>query len=275
MSKKEYILKHKEIPVMLFDMDEENYKLLGIKEILDENRLPFGLKDKGNMAQYLINLNNWLLGRGLAGSRKDLNNIKHKYNVSSAKELMIKSYGLNLTDHYWLHRTDEILLWENKNCFDNKFDKIIPGKEINPEIDESVNKNSPNFCVDGSIEKKWIIKGEDRVLVKGSMYRRMQEPFNEVLVSKILKEHGINHVSYECLRTKNNNIPYSECKCMVNKDNEYINAYYIFNSEEYYRKDQYLHYIDICKRNGIIDVKERIDEMIALDFIVEIGRAHV
>ena len=268
MAESEYILKHKEVPVMVFGMDDENYKLLGIREIIQEERLPFGLKDRGNMTQYAIQFNNWLIGRGLSGSRKDLNSIKNRFNAKSSKELMVKSYGLNLTDHYWLHKTDDNILWKDKNYFDNTFDKVIPGKEINPEIDESVNKQSPNFCVDGSIEKRWVIKDGNRVLLKGSMYNRMQEPFNEVIASRIMEEYGINHVHYDCLRTKDKNIPYSECKCMVNINTEYINALFVMESEEYYRKDPYLQYLDICNRNGIVDSKSKTDEMIALDFII-------
>ena len=181
MAESEFVLKHKEIPVMIFIMDDVHYKLLGIKEVIQEERLLFGLIDRGNMTQYAIKFNNWLVGRGLSGSRKDLGNIINKFDAKSTKELMVKSYGLNLTDHYWLHKTDENILWKDKNYFDNTFDKIIPGKEINPEIDESVNRQSPNFCVDGSIEKRWVIKDDRRVLLKGSMCRRMQEPFNEVI----------------------------------------------------------------------------------------------
>ena len=234
----EYVLKHKEIPVMTFEMNENNYKLMGIHDVICEKRLPFGLKDRGNITQYAIQFNNWLIGRGLSESRKDLPFIKKQFNADSAKELLVKAYGLNLTDHYWFHGINENLSWKEMNYFDNAFDKILPGKSINPEIDESVNNQSPNLCIDGSIEKRWIIKEGKRVLLKGSMNKRMQEPFNEEIASKILKEGNIEHVHYNLKRTLDKNIPYSECVCMVTKDTEFINAHYIMNIEEYYRKDQ-------------------------------------
>ncbi|MCL2443545.1 MAG: hypothetical protein FWD13_08820, partial [Treponema sp.] len=171
-------------------------------------------------------------------------------------------------DHYWFHDIKNDMLWKDKNYFDNSFDKVIPGKGINPEIDESVAMQSPNLCVDGSIEKRWIIKNGVRVLLKGSLYNRMQEPFNEVIVSKVLDEYKINHVRYYLGRTKDKNIPYSECECMVNKDIEYINAQYIMNTEEYYRREPYLHFLEMCSKKGMKNVKTDIDEMIALDFIV-------
>ena len=263
----EYILKHKEIPVMLFKMDDENYKLLDILEVLHEERLPFGLKDRGNKTQYAIQFNNWLSARGISESRKDYLKIKTRFNVQSSKELMIKAHGLNLTDHYWFHNIKNDMSWKDYNYFDNTFDKLIPGRGINPEVDDSVARQSPNLCVDGSIEKRWIINNGARVLLKGSMYNRMQEPFNEVIVSKILNEYKIDHVHYTLGRTTDKNIPYSLCTCMVNRDSEYINAQYIMNIEEYYRKEPYLHYLEICKKNGLENVKTQIDEMLAMDFI--------
>jgi len=57
---KDYLLKHKEIPVLLFKMDDEAYELSEVKEIFDEKRLSFGLKDKENKIQCSIRLNNWI-----------------------------------------------------------------------------------------------------------------------------------------------------------------------------------------------------------------------
>ena len=115
---------------MIFEMDERNFKLLDIKEIISEERLLFGLKDKGNKTQYVIQFNNWLIGRGLSESRKDFPGAKKQFKAKSAKELMIKAYGLNLTDHYWLHDINNEMKWKDKNYFDNNFDKVIPGKGI-------------------------------------------------------------------------------------------------------------------------------------------------
>jgi hypothetical protein len=265
---KEYILKHKEIPVVLFGMNEENYNILEVNEILEVDRLPFAIENR-NVTQCAIKLNSWIKGRGLADSRRDINRVKEMFKAENKEELILRSYGLNLTDHYWLHKTEENLTWRDLNFFDNKFDKLKVGGRANPDIDESVGDRSPNFCVDGSIEKRWVIKENDiRVLLKGSRYKRMQEPFNEVIASNIMDALGIEHVTYSLERTESANIPYSECECMVNRDIEYINALFVMESEQYERKDPYDHYLEICTKNGIHNAKEKIDEMIALDFII-------
>jgi len=266
---REYILKHKEIPVAIFRMNEANYDLLGVSEILEAQRLPFSIENGNNLAQCAIKLNSWIRGRGLADSRKDINKVKDIFKADSKEELIVRSYGLNLTDYYWLHKTEENLKWKDVNFFDNKFDKLKVGGRANPDIDESVGDKSPNFCVDGSIEKRWVIKENNvRVLLKGSRYNRMQEPFNEAIASRIMGELGIEHVAYSLERTEDKNIPYSECKCMVDRNIEYINALFVMESGEYERKDPYVHYLEMCKKNGLHNAKEKIDEMIALDFII-------
>jgi hypothetical protein len=265
--RKEYILKHKNYDVLLFDMDNEKYDILEIKKIINDERLPFGFQEKNNFIQCAIQLNAWIKGRGLSGSRKDINTIKDLFKVKDKSELIIKSYGLNLTDHYWLHETENNIKWENVNYFDNKFDEIKQSGNYEPVIDNSVKNQSPNFCVDGSIVKRWVIINDERYLLKGSRYARMQEPFNEKIASLILKELGIDHVNYCQKRTKEN-IPYSECKTMADKNIEFINAQWAINKEDFGRKEIYNHYLDMCKKHGINDVKEKIDEMTILDFII-------
>ena len=264
---KKYILKHKNYEVLEFEMDDEKYILLCINNIINKERLPFNLLYKDNIAHCLIQLNTWIKSRGLTESRKDFNEIKKLFNTNDKSELIIKSYGLNVTDHFWIHEKDKNIKWEDINYFENIFDEII-GNNADFSIDRNVKTPSPNFCVDGSIVKRWIVnESGERVLLKGSRYSIMQEPFNEVIASKIMELFKINHVAYDIKRTKDN-VPYSECKTMSDINYEYINANWIFGLEDYGLKDIYNHYIEICNRNGIKDIKERLDEMIAIDFLI-------
>jgi len=223
---------------------------------------------KDNLAHCIVQLDAWIKSRGLAESRNDLNEIKKMFNANEKNELIVKSYGLNLTDHFWISEKNKNVKWEDVNYFDNIFDEIKIDDNADFSIDKNVKTPSPNFCVDGSIVKRWIIndKGE-RVLLKGSRFGIMQETFNELIASNIMEELKINHVTYNLKRTKDY-IPYSECITMSDKNHEYINAAWVLGLEDYGMKDVYDQYIDICSRNGIEDVKERVDEMIAIDFII-------
>lgn len=264
---REFVLKHKNIPVLTFYLNDKTFELNELGDIYDYERLPYGIEDKKNRSQNVIQLNTWIKRRGLSDSRKDKRHIQKQFNVNDLFILAIKAKGLNLTDHYWVHETDVSLKWENVNYFDNTFDKVKPETNIFPGIDNSISRQSPNLCVDGSIEKRWIIKEGVRYLIKGSRYRIMQEPFNERIASMILDLFNIDHVNYNLKRTKEN-IPYSECKCMCNRDIEFLNAQWVINQANLEEKDNYFNFINICKSNNIKDVKEKIDEMLALDFFI-------
>ena len=55
---------------------------------------------------------------------------------------------------------------------------------------------------------------------------------------------------------------------MCDTNTEFLNAQWIIQKEPQGMKDMYAHFLDICKKNGIQDVKERMDEMMWLDFII-------
>jgi hypothetical protein len=47
-------------------------------------------------------LNSWIEHRGIPFNREDFDTVMEEFNIGSSKELTVLSYGLNLTDHYWL-----------------------------------------------------------------------------------------------------------------------------------------------------------------------------
>jgi hypothetical protein len=265
--KKEYVLKHKNKDVLYFEMNNEDYEVMGISKIMDMQRLPYYVEDRNNVIECAVRLGTWIKCRGLSGSRKDLYNIKKLFKTDNASKLIVDSYGLNLTDHYWLHKTDNNIKWESVNYFDNEFDQLKQSGNYGPVIDNSVTNPSPNFCVDGSIEKRWVILNGERVLLKGSRYRQMQEPFNEQIASTIMDEFKIDHVHYDQKRTKDM-IPYSECKTMADKDTEFVNAQWALKSKNSENKPLYEHYIDICTEHNMECAKENVDAMLAIDFFI-------
>ena len=264
---KEYVLKHKDIPVLTFYINEDTWKFFELGDVIEQKRLPYGIEEPGNRSQNAIQLHAWLQGRGLPDSRKDKDTVKKQFNVEELQTLTMQAGGRNLTDHYWFHRTDKTLVWKNINYFENTFDIVMEKGGAAPGIDRSVQRQSPNVCVDGSIEKRWIIEDGKRFLLKSSRYKRMQEPFNEMIASMILDEYKIKHVGYKLRRTKDF-IPYSICECMCDANTEFLNAQWIIQKEPQGMKDMYAHFLDICKKYGIPDVKERMDEMMWLDFII-------
>ncbi|GJM72564.1 hypothetical protein HMSSN036_47800 [Paenibacillus macerans] len=75
---------------------------------------------------------------------------------------------------------------------------------------ESLSLMSPDNTSDGWLKKKWTLLNGKRCLVKGGSGAIQQEPYNEVLASRLMERLGIPHVSYTLLEQEN--YPYSVCE---------------------------------------------------------------
>ena len=263
---REYILKHKEVPVLLFTLDED-YKLSEMGEVFNEKRLPFGLKYTGKSNAQYRQLSEWIEKRGLPHSRSDLVYIKRDLMARNSVELSVGSYALNLTDHYWVHKTDMDLKWKDVNFFDNPFREII-NFDIAGVKDKEEIPVAPDLTVDGNLRKKWVIIKNERYLVKGSRYEEMQEPFNEVIASKIMDKLDFYHTEYNLIRNERDNTPLSICKCMVDNKTEFLTAQVVLDTELKEGRNEYSRFMDICGKNGIKNAKKYLDEMIFLDCII-------
>ncbi|MDR2576053.1 MAG: hypothetical protein LBC52_06385, partial [Treponema sp.] len=191
----EYILKHKNKPVLLFDMNTTDYVPVEILKIYDIQRLPFVLDNETDLKLGVVLLSRWVENRGITESRDDYERLMEEHHVSSGRELSINSLGLNLTDHYWMHNTNQDLSWEKLNFFDHDFNKknmerIYPSNENAPII------LNPDFSVDGRLIKEWVTDGKDRVLLKEGEIGFKQEPYNEVIATNIMNLLNIQNVGY-------------------------------------------------------------------------------
>jgi len=265
---KEYILKHKNNPVILFTLNDD-FELSEILNIFDEKRLPFGLKYSGKKEAQFKQLSDWIENRSLPRSRSDLVNIEYDFNVKNSVQLSFGSYALNLADQYWVHKSNIDIKWEDVNFFDNSFKEVVNFDIMGVYEENRDILVAPDLTVDGSLRKKWIInKSNERLLLKGSRYDEMQEPYNEVIASKIMKILGIEHVEYGFIKNESNNMPLSICKCMVGKNTEIITAQVVLDTELKENRNEYDRFIQICKKKGINNVKENIDNMIIIDYLI-------
>jgi len=231
--------------------------------------LPYKYID--DKAKNISLLNNWVEHRGIPFSREDYDAIMEEFKVSSSKELTVLSYGLNLTDHYWLCEKNNEKKWEDVNFFDNGFSERI-GK-ILPELGEKYqNFINPDLSSNGRLKKFWIINDGKRELCKAGSGDLKQEPFNEFIASQIAALLNISHVDYKLV--EHNNEIYSKCACMIDKNVEFVNAFNVYLETEK-TGDKYNDYLKACAKMGIINAREEVDKMIVLDYLIRNTDRHV
>lgn len=107
-----YFLLHKNIKVLSFEI--LNDEIYNINSILNEDHLPLFLQSK-EAKNKLIAFKNWWEGRCIPSSRQNLENLLNGLNGLTLKSLTIKSFGLSLSDQYWIKPEDNKLNWEDVN----------------------------------------------------------------------------------------------------------------------------------------------------------------
>ena len=256
-----------------FVYDEEEHFIVNFERNYPENEdyAPFGLIKMNEIDK--VEFNKWWKNRQIPASRKGLKEVLHNSNVYDKDNfdlLDAKAYCLSLSDQYWVKGKDEEISWESINFFDNEFSEDI-GKILfnGGKTALNLNLNTPDMTSNGNYEKRWKIIDGERYLLKAGSKIYNQEPFNELIATK-LYERLLNkdeYVEYSVIFDDDKAI--SKCKNFITKNTELvpawkINEYYEFLDDE----DKYTHYIRCLNNLGIKDAETLTDKMIVCDYII-------
>ena len=270
---KKFTLMNKNKKVFDFVYDEEEHFIVNFERNYPENEdyAPFGLIKMNKIDK--VEFNKWWKNRQIPASRKGLKEVLHNSNVYDKDNfdlLDAKAYGLSLSDQYWVKGVEEEISWESINFFDNEFSEDI-GKILfnGGKTALNLNLNTPDMTSNGNYEKRWKIIDGERYLLKAGSKIYNQEPFNELIATK-LYERLLNkdeYVEYSVIFDDDKAI--SKCKNFITKDTELvpawkINEYYEFLDDE----DKYTHYIRCLNNLGIKDAETLTDKMIVCDYII-------
>lgn len=260
-------LMHKDIFVALVDFDEITGVFTKIYDVISPEHLPVGVSILNGIVDRR-ELHAWWLGRAIPASRLGLKEALEKLNVSTPSEILSKSFGLNLSDQYWILPEGVNLDWNDINFFENDFSEDLGNILIGLKNDSyDISYMSPDAASDGWLRKKWKIVDGDRVLFKAGSGSYNQEPYNEVLATSIMKRLGIPCAEYSLMFIDGK--PYSACKDFITNETELIPAHNILKAEKKpNNKSLYEHYIDSCKQRGIFDIEHMMNKMLTLDFII-------
>ncbi len=262
-----YTLMHKRLAVAELDLDDETGFIKKINTVYEPKHLPIGISYKRGIADRAA-LNTWWTDRSIPASRSGIRAALETLNVADTKMLLVRCFGLSLSDQYWIRPQNEDITWDKINFFDNAFSEdmgnvLFGGGRQGEEFDFS----SPDNTSDGCLKKRWKIIDGKRCLMKGGSKPFCQQPFNEVIASGIMDLLFIPHVRYDIIWDGNN--PYSECEDFVTVDTELVSAWRIMQTQ---KKDNqtsvYQHFRNCCEGMEIQNVAMALDRMLVLDYLI-------
>lgn len=263
-----YVLMHREIPVVAFDLDEAVCVIHKIDEIFNAEHLPVGIHIRHGVVDR-AELNVWWADRSIPASRSGVRKALETLNLSDTKMLLTKCFGLSLSDQYWIRPVDcENLQWKDINFFDHAFSEDIGDVLLGKAVKQGAfSFHSPDNTSDGCLKKRWKIIDGKRCLVKAGSAPLMLQPFNEVIATLIMEKLNIPHVPYRLLW--DDDIPYSVCEDFITRDTELVSAWRVMQATKRdNRTSVYRHYLNCCEALEITGITHAIDQMLVLDYII-------
>ena len=262
-----YCLMHKNVIVALLELDEETGFIRKVKALYRREHLPCGVTVIGSLPDK-ASLNAWWLGRAIPTSRPGVERTLEVLDLQTTKMLLLRCFGLSLSDQYWMKPENSGLEWGQINFFENGFSEDI-GDVLLGKTDKSADLDfsSPDNTSDGCLKKRWKILDGKRVLLKSGSNPFRQQPFNEVIASAVARRLRIPHVEYKLLW--DDGVPFCVCEDFIDTKTELISAWRIMQSVK--RENGvsvYRHYINCCERFGVKDIGPAVDKMIVLDYII-------
>ena len=91
------ILMNKNKEVLMAELNDNTFT-----EIIIIYNINYALLKVKNNKDTLKSLNEWFKGRGIPSRRKDLEKLLNNLKVNYKEELLFKSFGLSLSDEYWI-----------------------------------------------------------------------------------------------------------------------------------------------------------------------------
>ncbi len=260
-------LMHKNIPVVDMEILSDTGRIVKLSNLQTPERLPLGINTKAGLDRKAMD--DWWTSRSIPASRDGIRDALSMMDDCTTALLVLKCYGLSLSDQYWVKPDGSELNWEDINFFENDFStdvgEMLFGHE--PKNKESISLISPDNTSDGWLRKKWIICDNKRMLMKGGSGVFEQEPFNEVFAAGIMKRLRISHVAYSIVDEGEKT--YSLCENFITANTELIPASYVIKSMPRSNEDSaFTHLLRCCDTLGIQNVRSDIDKMLALDYII-------
>ena len=261
-----YTITHKNISVLDIDIDEVTGNITKIHDIYHMEHLPVGVGTVGGRPDRKA-LNDWWIGRSIPASRSGLREALMVMNITSPALLLVKCFGLSLSDQYWVCRKDKPMRWSDVNFFENDFSEDVGNALFGKAPEGELDLVSPDNTSDGWLKKKWVIAEGKRMLLKGGSGPAYQEPLNEALATAIAKRLGIPHAAYSIIWDEGQ--PLSACEDFVTTTTDLVSAWHIIQTKKRANNlSAYQHFLLCCEYLKIPDMASSLNQILTLDYLM-------
>ena len=260
-------LMHKRLAVAELELDEATGSIIHINTVYTPEHLPVGTCAPSGAVDRAA-LNQWWTGRCIPTTRLGIREALETLGLPSPQLLPLRSYGLSLSDHYWISPKDAGVTWDTINFYDNPFSDDVGSVLFGqPKPSAGVDFCSPDNTTDGYLRKCWKIVDGARCLIKGGSAPFQQQPFNEVIATGILERLNIPHVPYRLLWS--NGQPYSVCTDFVTPDTELVTAWQVMQiQKKSNHQSVYQHFLSCCQALGVDNIVPALDQMLVVDYLL-------
>ena len=223
-----------------------------ITRVYNEDLLPIGVDISKEGDHPKLDLQRWILARGLAVNRRDIAPLREFYGSDAFQT----RNAISLFDIYWF-ADSENKDWEKINPYHNwnsKKDSIFLMFN-NPEELREINYNSPNLTVPGKTQRLWYEQDKEFYVLHGDAQREMS-------IYKVGKGNSL--IAKREYRILFGQI-YAMTKSETNEDTEWVSFEEIYNSCKDAEKSKSWNIRHCCEKYGIPNWIEFFSGMSALD----------
>lgn len=266
-----YTLMNRDHPVFDFTYSARTGEVTDIAPLEGIAWKPFGvgqLRKEPNRFQVA----QWLRSRAIPAVRPNLPRALRDLEASTPTALMFASWGLSLSDPYWLRPEGTEASWTDVNYFDNGYEEafgdLMLGNTAQAGAGATIT-HSPDTATNGMLAKTWVRRQGTDWLVKGGLGNENREPYNEKLATALLTrllEPG-EFVPYEVVDRRGR--AYSSCANMVSEGEELIPAQDVLTAFGV-SEGRNLHdgYLRALRELGVDDGRRLVDKMIVVDHLM-------
>lgn len=217
----------------------------------------------------------WLSARAIPDLRPRLAPLLRELAAKHGSDLMLGSWGLNLSDQYWLKPRGLDIDWHNINYFENGYEEVLGEALLDGTVfragasaDARIAR-SPDTATPGMLAKAWMRRDGTNCLMKGGTGNENREPYAELLATKLLSrllDEG-EYVSYEVIERDGR--AYSSCPTFITEDDELIPAADVLTAFGITEgRDLHRGYLEAARVLGVPKIGRAVSKMIVADHLM-------